>query len=140
MGTWDGGPFDNDSAADWSGGLHKAPAEERPGLIRQALTAVVEHGPDDYLDSDFANEAIAAAAVIASQLPGGPAITSPYGPEFLRTGGRIALPDDLPALAVRALDRVDAANSEWPVLWSDGYPQVLALRRPIREALERAAG
>jgi hypothetical protein len=69
MGNWDIGPFDNDGAADWCGNLHDAEPAERVGLIRQALReAAAETG---FLDSREGERAIAAAAVISSQLPGG---------------------------------------------------------------------
>ncbi|GAA0384962.1 hypothetical protein GCM10009530_39850 [Microbispora corallina] len=54
----------------------------RPAMVRGAFTAVVDNG-GDYLDSDLAVEAIAAAAIVASQLPGGTAITSSYAPDSL---------------------------------------------------------
>ena len=81
MGTWDVGPFDNDTAADWCGDLHDAAPAQRTSVVRSALTTVLDNG-DDYLDSNLADEAIAAAAIVASQLPGGARITSPYAPDF----------------------------------------------------------
>ncbi|MCW6003585.1 DUF4259 domain-containing protein [Micromonospora sp. CPCC 205371] len=42
----------------------------RAGQIRDALSLVAEHG-DEYLDGEDAVEAIAAAAIVDSQLPGG---------------------------------------------------------------------
>lgn len=134
------GPLDNDTAADWCRELHDAPAGRRVAMVRQALTVVVGHDAGTYLDSDFAVEAIAAAAVIATQLPGGPRLDSPYVPDFIKAGGSVDVPDGLPSLALRALDRIDGANSELPGLWEDGYAAVLERRRPIRAALERAAG
>ncbi|MFI7549289.1 DUF4259 domain-containing protein [Micromonospora sediminimaris] len=119
MGSWDSGPFDNDTAADWCGDLDKADATERPALVRKALHgAAVEQ---DYLDSDIACEAIAAAAIVAAHLPGGQPITSPYAPEVLRSGGRLDLPGDLPALATSALERIMSADSEWHDLWREAY-------------------
>ncbi|HEX5594576.1 MAG TPA: DUF4259 domain-containing protein [Micromonosporaceae bacterium] len=117
MGTWDSGPFDNDTAADWSGDFDDPDVTKRPALVNEALARVA--GEDGYLDADVACEAIAAAAVVAAQQPGGQPITSPYPPNFLRDGGRLDLPDDLAALAVRALDRIMAADSEWRDLWQD---------------------
>ena len=32
MGTWDVGPFDNDTAADWCGDLHDAAPAPQPAL------------------------------------------------------------------------------------------------------------
>jgi hypothetical protein len=109
-------------------------------MVRRALAVVVDHDAGTYLDDDFAVEAIAAAAVIATQLPGGPRLDSPYAPDFIRAGGSVEVPDGLPSLALRALDRVDGANSSLPGLWEDGYAAVLERRQPIRAALERAAG
>ncbi|GIF23788.1 hypothetical protein BJ973_004398 [Actinoplanes tereljensis] len=139
MGTWDVGPFDNDTAADWCGDLDEATPDQRTALIRGALSRIVEHG-DDYLDSDVAVEAIAAAAIVASQLPDGPAISTPYAPDFLLEGGTVEVAPDIPAIAVRALDRIVGENSEWRELWEDAaesYPQALASVQTIRVVLER---
>src|SRR5690606_29385020 len=124
---WDYGPFDNDTAADWSNDLNDALSEQRESIIRTALAAVQDN--EGYLDSDLAAEAIAAAAVIASQRPGGTPITTPYGPDFLRAGGTLTLPPDLDGLAVRALDRILADESEWVSLWgeSDHFAEAQAV-------------
>lgn len=122
MGTWDSGPFDNDTAADWCGDLDDADVAKRPALVREALSRAA--GEDGYLDVDIACEAIAAAAVVAAQQPGGEPITSPYAPDFLLNGGLLDLPDDLAVLAVRALDRIMAADSEWHDLWQDAAEDV----------------
>lgn len=67
MGTWDVGPFDNDTAADFSGDLDDAAESERAGIIRSALARVlITH---DHLDQDIAVEAVAAAALVAGQCP-----------------------------------------------------------------------
>lgn len=134
------GPFDNDIAADFCGELTEAPADERILHVRRALTTVADHG-DGYLDSDFASEAIAAAAVVASQLPGGPAVTSPYAPAFLLAGGGLDIPADVPPLALRALDRVTGDDSEWRSLWEESpalHERALAEVRRIRAPLARA--
>jgi hypothetical protein len=120
VGTWASGPFDNDTAADWCGDLDDARPGDRPAMVRAALSGVVEE--DGYLDSDLACEAIAAAAIVAAQLPGGQPITFSYAPEFLRDGGSLPLPDEVAALAVRALDRIMADESEWRELWQDAAP------------------
>ncbi|NEC68175.1 DUF4259 domain-containing protein [Streptomyces sp. SID9727] len=112
MGTWDVGPFDNDTAADWCGGLDDAAPEAREGMVRAALAETA--GTADYLDSDVANEAIAAAALVAAQCPGGAAADSAYGPDE-------PLPDltGLRELALRALDRVLTEPSEALELWEE---------------------
>ncbi|GAA2501052.1 DUF4259 domain-containing protein [Winogradskya humida] len=140
MGTWDVGPFDNDAAADWCGGLNDAAPERRPALIRDALVRVAEHD-DEYLDSSYAEKAIVAAAVVASLLPGGTAINTPYAPDFLLESGTVKVADDVPAIAVRALDRVVEENSEWRELWEEAgesYPRALASVQVLRAVLERA--
>ncbi|MEV6810792.1 DUF4259 domain-containing protein [Micromonospora sp. NPDC051296] len=135
MGTWDVGPFDSDRAADWCGDLDDAAAAQRPALVEAALTAVLAE--PDYLESDLAVEAIAAAAIIAAHRPGGPVIESPYAPNFLLKGERMALDHRLDGLALRALDRVVADNSEWRELWEETsyYDQALDEVAAIRSVL-----
>lgn len=83
MGTWDIGPFDNDTAADFAGDLDEAPREEREAIIRKALVRAIgtagsagtagttgTTGTEEYLDQDVAVEAVAAAALVAAQCPG----------------------------------------------------------------------
>ncbi|TML21807.1 MAG: DUF4259 domain-containing protein [Actinobacteria bacterium] len=80
--------------------------------------------------------------MLVSQLPDGTPVTSPYAPNFLLAGGRIDLPDDLPSLALRALDRINADNSEWRELWEedpDSYAQAVAALLLVRVPLERAS-
>ncbi|MEU8006809.1 DUF4259 domain-containing protein [Catellatospora sp. NPDC049111] len=139
MGTWDIGPFDNDGAADWCGNLHDADPAERLGLIRQALRQAAEE--TGYLDSREGEQAIAAAAVIGSQLPGAVRLMSSYAPDFLTDGNRLEVPADLPALAVRALDRVLAADSEWVELWEETNDPdaAFAVVRNLRAELHRPA-
>ncbi|RUL89912.1 DUF4259 domain-containing protein [Verrucosispora sp. FIM060022] len=130
MGTWDDGPFDNDTAADWCGELHDADPSARAAMVRAALTtAALNTG---YLDHVNAVSAIAAAAITASQMPGGDPITSPYAPDFLLAGESLDLDDDLPQLAVEALDRVLSDDSEWRSDWAEAgvseFPQINKLR------------
>ncbi len=138
MGTWDIGPYDNDSAADWCGSLHDAEPAERAGLLRQALREAAEE--TGFLDSREGSRAVAAAAVIVSQLPGGAPPTSSYAPDFLLGDGRLEVPADLPALAVGALDRVLAADSEWLELWqeSNDPEAAFAVVRDLRARLAAA--
>lgn len=129
MGAWDTGPFDNDSAADWCGDLNEAGTGQRVDLIRSTLeTAATDL---DYLDHDDAAPAIAAAAIVAASMPGGTPITSAYAPDFLLCGEALSFSPDLPALAVRALDRIVGDDSEWSSLWEGNaaaFDQVRHLR------------
>lgn len=114
MGTWDAGPFDNDSAADFADDLDSAPEHARIALIRDALTAAV--GNDTYLDLDEGAPAVAAAALVACRLPGGEQFApNGYGPKAPVP----TLPLALVPLAISAVDRVLAADSELASLWSE---------------------
>lgn len=88
------------------------PGEAREGVIRAALARAAD--ATDYLDADVAEEAVAAAALVAAQCPGGEPVGSAYGPER-------PLPDltGLHALALKALDRVMAEPSELLELWDE---------------------
>ncbi|MFB7220952.1 DUF4259 domain-containing protein [Streptomyces sp. NPDC056227] len=136
MGTWDIGHFDSDTAADFSGDLDDAPRNKRAELIRDALTAVV--GTTDYLDSDDAVVAVAAAALVAAQCPGGEPVTTAYGPDEPLP----ELPVELRRLAVQAIDRVVTEPSELLELWSEGgheEPWKEGIGR-LRAVLAEAAG
>ncbi len=126
MGTWDIGPFDNDTAADFSYDVDSAPEGKKAEVLRAAFREVTETG-DDYLDADLAVEAVAAAALVASQCPGGEPVTTSYGPE--KPLGE--LPVELRAEAVTALDRVLAEPSELLELWeeSDGEAWKAGIRK-----------
>ncbi|MEU8539007.1 DUF4259 domain-containing protein [Streptomyces sp. NPDC048717] len=110
MGTWGTGPFDNDTAADWGDGLDDTPAEHRHALVRGTLIRAAD-APGG-LDTCIADEAVAAAALVAGQC-GGHALEEPHdGPEA-------PLPDltDLRTLALEALDRVMTDPSELLEAW-----------------------
>ncbi|MET9435828.1 DUF4259 domain-containing protein [Streptomyces sp. NPDC006551] len=124
MGTWDVGPFDNDTAADFCGDLDEATAGEREGIVCGTLTRVIDTA--GYLEAPESEEAVAAAALVAAQCPGGEAADPVHGPEE-------PLPDltGLRDLALQALDRVMTEPSELMELWeeSDGDPWRANIRR-----------
>ena len=135
MGTWDIGPFENDMAADFADALDEAPESERETLVRAALINAVQ--TRDYLESPEGSEVVAAAAIIAAQYPGGEPISTIYGPSETLP----ILATDLRRLAVEALDRVVAENSELADLWdetADGPKWRQTIRR-IRAVLEPEA-
>ncbi|MEU6542754.1 DUF4259 domain-containing protein [Streptomyces sp. NPDC046859] len=111
MGTWDIGPFDNDTAADFANDLDDAAEGERERLVRGALMRAVDN--HDYLEAPDAEEAVAAAALIAAQCPGGEPVSLHYGPE--KPIPRMSA--DVRRLAAEALDRVLADKSELSDLW-----------------------
>ncbi|MET8081526.1 DUF4259 domain-containing protein [Streptomyces sp. NPDC005303] len=84
MGTWDVGPFDNDTAADLGGDLDEVAAGEREGIVRSALTRVIDTAA--YLEAPESEVAVAVAAgaLVAAQCPGGePADPIYWTEEFL---------------------------------------------------------
>lgn len=113
MGTWNVGPFDSDTAADFGGDLDHAAEGEREGMLREVLTRTA--GTQDYLDQGIAVEAVAAAALVAAQCAGGDPVTTAYGPKLPIP----ELPLDLRELAVLALDRVVTEPSELLELWGE---------------------
>lgn len=140
MGTWDVGPFNNDTAADWCGDLHDAAGDQRLPLLRATLSVIVDN-TDKRLSNRLADRAIAAVAVVASQLPGGEPLVTPYAPDFLLEGGTLDIPGDIPPLALLALDRIVGDDSEWRDLWEDAgsYADAVGALRTIRATLALTA-
>ncbi|GAB7036832.1 MULTISPECIES: DUF4259 domain-containing protein [Catenuloplanes] len=97
MGTWDVGPFDNDDAADFAGELDDAPPRARIDMVGAAL----ERGADDFSPWD-APRAVAAAALVAAQYPGGRPVDPVHGPDSTMP----PFPASFRDLAIEALDRV----------------------------------
>ncbi|PWI09878.1 hypothetical protein DIZ27_15325 [Streptomyces sp. NWU339] len=126
MGTWDTGPFDNDTAADFANALDDAEPDAREALIRGVLIRTID--ATGHLAE--AEEAVAAAALIAAQCPGGDPVDTPYGPETPMP----ALPTDLRTLADEALARIadDEAGpaSNWvdPKDWKQWRTMLTRLR------------
>jgi uncharacterized protein DUF4259 len=137
MGTWDKGAFDNDDAADFSGDLDDAAPGDRVELIREALVAAADNA--EYLEVTAACQAIAAAAIVASQQPDGPEVDSVYGPDFLADGASMDMPEDMVELSLRAIARVLGEESEWRALWeeADELDAAILALEPLRAALNR---
>ncbi|MHA6761534.1 DUF4259 domain-containing protein [Streptacidiphilus sp. PAMC 29251] len=112
VGTWDFGPFDNDQAADLAFTLDEANLEDREDLVRKVLERAAN--ATGYLDAWKAQEAVAAAALIAAQCPGGEPC-SIYGP-LEKT---LDFPAYFRMLAVDALDHVVTGSSELAELWAE---------------------
>ncbi|MFF3754049.1 DUF4259 domain-containing protein [Streptomyces sp. NPDC002018] len=127
MGTWDTGHFDNDTAADFAADLDEATEAGRTDLVRAALLRAI--AAEEYLDSDEAVVAVAAAALVAEQCPGGPPVETVYGPDEPLP----RFPEELRVLAVRALDRVTADRSELRDLWAEADGEAGAWQRGTAE-------
>ncbi|MFE3380412.1 DUF4259 domain-containing protein [Streptomyces anulatus] len=108
MGTWGTGPFDNDLAGDFQYLLSETDPSEREVRLRRTLS----RPPADTI-RDW-EEAVAAAAVIAEQCPGGERFSPPWRPPWYRPTP--PLPPDLRPLAAAALALVynsDALAGSW---------------------------
>ncbi|MBW6435842.1 DUF4259 domain-containing protein [Actinoplanes hulinensis] len=127
MSTWDVEPFDNDDAADFAIELDDASTEARIEMVGSVLERVAKATADDPLFSD-AQRAVAAAALIAAQHPGGANVPSTYGPG--PTTPMPQFPAYLRDLAIETLDRVITAPSWLPEYWEEAG-QEPAWRRSI---------
>jgi hypothetical protein len=130
MGTWDPGPFGNDTAADFADALDDAASPgEREELVRAILTRTVK--ATGYPDE--AQEAVAAAALIAAQCPDGKPTDAIYGPRQPLP----AFPQDLRETAAAALDRV-LADEWWSCAWMAPADagQWLASVKALRDVLD----
>ncbi|GAA2746873.1 DUF4259 domain-containing protein [Kitasatospora cinereorecta] len=113
MGTWDSGPFDNDTAADFAFTFDESAPEDREGLVRATLSRAARARGE--IEASNGEEAVAAAALVASQCPGGEPVTSSFGPDKVLP----VFPPELRAIAVDALDRILAEESELAELWDE---------------------
>lgn len=120
MSSWDVGPFDNDSAGDFGYELDDASPQQRIDLVGRALARVMEDDPLFF----GAERAVASAALVAAQYPGGVPVTSiaamPPFPAYLRE------------LAIAALDRVVTPPSHLVETWAERF-EGPAWRRAISE-------
>lgn len=116
MGAWSHEPFANDTASDWAYVLMDATDLSH---IEATLDRVLDE-PGGYVEAPDAEEAVAAAAVVAQLLGRSPPITG--GPEGLQawiTGVGVRPSPALLDKARRVLDRVVAEDSELAELWDD---------------------
>ncbi|MFG3399226.1 DUF4259 domain-containing protein [Streptomyces parvus] len=113
MGTWDIGPFDNDTAADFADELDEAALEEREAMIRGVLKRAA--GPADFLGIYDGERAVGAAALVVAQHSDGDQPRSNYGPSEPLP----ELPADLRMLAIEALNQVVSNRSELAELWAE---------------------
>jgi hypothetical protein len=127
MGTWGAGPFDNDDAADFAGELDDAPAQARIEMIGAVLERVADPTDDDSRLSD-APRAVAAAALVAAQCPGGVPVDPNYGPRTPMP----QFPAYLRDLAINALDRVISKPTWLAEAWNES-PSGPEWRRTISD-------
>lgn len=111
MGTWDSGPFDNDASADFLGESGGSATAFEAILRRCAETAA-----DDYLDVDDAQPAVAVSELVALGFGYG---NIDSAPARVRAIARALGPNEaLRVLAIRAVQRIRAPQSELASLWA----------------------
>ncbi len=131
MGAWDATSFGNDTACDWLGDFTEG---DNLSGVEAAFEAVLSIG-DDYLDSDEAVEAIAAAEVVA-WLRGRPFTVNPYNEKLAEwvAAHPVQPSAALTQAALSALDRIEQPPSELPDLWEDD-PEWTAAMSDLRARL-----
>lgn len=131
MGAWDATSFGNDHANDWAYGLEKC---NDLSYIDTALQKILNAG-DDYIEAPDAEEAVAAAEVVA-WLRGRPTPVNAYTQKI--AAWVTAHPNQpLTAItqkALSALDRIQQQPSELTDLW-DGDPDWAAAMTGLRNRL-----
>ncbi len=131
MGAWDATSFGNDTANDWAYDLEQ---HNDLSYIETTLQQVLDAG-DDYLDSDPAVQAIAAAEVLA-WLRGRPTPVDAYTEKIATwiAAHPIQPPAALLQKALAVLDRIQHGSSELPELWEDD-PEWIAAMDDLRTRL-----
>lgn len=113
MGTWGDGPFDDDGAMDWVWELQESTDWS---VVEAALRAVTD-AEDDYVEAPDGQIAWAAAAVVAAAAT--PSIAVPVDVAEWLDRHRVSLPGALRPLALQAVRRVLADDSELVDLWEE---------------------
>ena len=132
MGVWGPGVFGNDWTADFASEFEHTEPDKRVDLLRHTLVQT----PDAEMDEleEFAGAAVAAAAIVAATLPGGPPLGA-GGPAGVDES--LVVPADLVPVALRAFDRVIADEPEYAQMWDDPTfgPPLAAVRQALSDAV-----
>ena len=108
-------PFDNDGAADLLDELREAPPDEVHELLASSLRGAADLAPNEYLEKDYAEAAVAAAAIVGAIRQGNSALVERRRLSNVDFGSV----GDLIRPALTALSRVTSAESELFELWLD---------------------
>lgn len=131
MGAWSEETFGNDRACDWVGEFLSDPSLV---AVREAVELVCDN--DDYLESDEAQDCLAACEVIA-RLQGKWGVRDSYSEDLDQwiEDNPTAVPEELKDLASAAIDRILGPESELQQLWDegDGYEAWHAAVEGLRE-------
>lgn len=117
MGAWGVGVLEDDSALDWVEDTYTSEGEE---AVRSALDAAATSKPGDYLEYTDGVAARAAAEVVAASFGAPPELADTDALETLMAhADGVAEDDGLIILALSAVRRVAAENSELAELWTE---------------------
>lgn len=109
------GAFENDGAQDLCYDLRQAGLDSALDVLRSSWKTVVELAADEYLEKDYAESAVAAAAIVVAKMT--------HDAEILELNGvNEVIPEigeDMPNMAISALRRILGDNSELYELWID---------------------
>jgi len=116
MGAWASDPFGNDTACDWK---YDAESAADLSFVSKAIEKIHQQG-DEYLDADAAQEAIAAADVLA-RLRGKFYTRNSYTESIDEwvANHPITPSQELLTSAIRAIDRILTEPSEILELWGE---------------------
>jgi hypothetical protein len=115
MGAWDASVFGNDDAADWAGDLIDAGDSQ---IVTDTLERAAGPGGRDYLEAPDGSAALAAAEIVAAAA-GRPLPVNAYNERALAWAAAHPGLAELIPLAVRAVERVAADDSELRELWEE---------------------
>ena len=113
MGTWGVGPFENDDASDW---VYELESIDDLSICRSTFLSVITEV--NYLEQDQGARAIAAAEIVAA-LAGRRRRGLPDEVETWLKKNAVELAVDDRKLALSAIDRVLAPESELRALWAE---------------------
>ncbi|MEV5546293.1 DUF4259 domain-containing protein [Streptomyces sp. NPDC052309] len=145
MGTWGSGPFDSDTAEDFLDELEEQPVPQRLEVIERTFRAAIEAGGSS-TSSVLPEEVMAAAAVVAANVPAGRALA--WNEEYPSITEWLAKPiaPPLALSAIRALELTLPADGWFWRSWVDAAEReeaqaaidsLRAVLRPVSEGDSR---
>ncbi len=135
MSSWDTGPFDNDGAMNFVGGLENMSPEKAAARLGEGMASVVE--ASGYISAARMNVAIAGACLVGALAGARSAVGSPFVRDWLAAAG-FAPTAQLQSLALAVFDRAFVPNdNEWFDLWhaSGRITEVQSGLVPFQQAL-----
>lgn len=128
------GTFDNDDAMEWIGGF----GSDGAASVQEALEAISELDPMDYVEADIAAHALAAAEVVAAARDGDTSRLPKDAVGSLKENAAKIKAAKLLGTARKAVTRV-LKNSELREQWEESA-EIDEWEDDVRELLERLKG